>query len=286
MLEGRVALITGAAAGIGAAVARGFVSEGAVVCITGPEAAPLQELAATLPESSVVVSAGDVTSEEDNQLALEAALSMRGSLDILVNNAAVGTDPLTQVSTSGLSRGVAESDVSAWRRTLDVNLTGQYLMMRAALPTMIQARKGSIINIASLGGMRALPSAAAYCASKAGVVMLSQQAAADYGPYGVRVNAVCPGWVRTQTTELEIAELARRTGRAEEWLFTNVARDVPLRRVARADEIASVCSFLASDGASYITGAALVVDGGSSIIDVGTLEFVPAMRTAGQGQMI
>jgi meso-butanediol dehydrogenase/(S,S)-butanediol dehydrogenase/diacetyl reductase len=277
VLEGRVALITGAGSGIGAAVACDFVSGGAVVCITGPEAGPLEALAATLPQSSVVVSVGDVTSEEDNQRALKAALSMKGRLDILVNNAAVGTDPLSHVATSGLSRGVARSDVAEWRRTLDVNLTGQYLMMRTVLPSMLQAHSGSITNLASIGAMRALPSAAAYCASKAGLVMLSQQAAADYGQYGVRVNAVCPGWVRTPTTELEVAELARRTGRTEEWLFDNVTRDVPLRRVARADEIASACRFLASDGASYITGAALVVDGGSSIVDAGSLHFAPEM---------
>lgn len=275
--------MTGAEAGIGAAIVRRFVQAGAKVCATGLKREPLEALAAALPVGSVVVCPGDVTNEQDNRRAIQAALDHGGRLDVVVNNAAVGTESLdSKLGVSlGIPGGVATADVAKWRATLDVNLTGTFLMMREALPHMLQAGRGSIVNIASLAGLQALPEAAAYCCSKAAVVMLSKQAAVDYGPRGVRVNAICPGWVRTPSAEAELLELSGVAGWGMDATFEEIARDVPLRRVADPQEIAGVCAFLASDDASYVNAATIVADGGASVVDPATLAFFAAQASVG-----
>jgi NAD(P)-dependent dehydrogenase (short-subunit alcohol dehydrogenase family) len=138
---------------------------------------------------------------------------------------------------------------------------------------MIEAGGGSIVNIASVGGIRCIPEGAAYCVSKAGLIMLSQQIALDYGPKGIRSNAVCPGWVHTPMSDEEMDELASQIGTDRQGAFAKVVEEVPLRRVARPDEIAGACVFLASDESSFMTGAVLVIDGGSAVVDVGTMAF-------------
>jgi meso-butanediol dehydrogenase/(S,S)-butanediol dehydrogenase/diacetyl reductase len=281
VIADRVALVTGAEAGIGAAIVRRFVQNGAKVCITGLERKPLEDLATELPDGAVAVCPGDVTSQEDDRRAVQAALALGGRLDIVVNNAAVGTESLdSRLGTSlGIPGGVADADVAKWRATIDVNLTGTFLMMRAALPHMLDAGRGSIINLASLAGLHAVPDAAAYCSSKAAVIMLSKQAAVDYGPRGVRINVVCPGWVRTPSSEAELVELTHASGQQMDQAFEDVARDVPLRRVAQPQEIAGVCEFLASDDASYVNGATIVVDGGASVVDAASLAFFAVQAT-------
>jgi NAD(P)-dependent dehydrogenase (short-subunit alcohol dehydrogenase family) len=261
-LEGRVALITGGGTGIGAAIAERFVAEGAKVCITGRRHEKLEEVVAALPSGSAVACPGSVTDRDDAERMVSAALGLDGCFDVLVNNAGINS-----------VGAVADLQPGGWRETLEVNLTGPFLMIRAAIPKMIEGGGGSIINIASVGGLRCIPEGAAYCVSKAGLIMLSQQVALDYGPKGIRSNAVCPGWVRTPMSDLEMDELASQIGTDREGAFAKVAEEVPLRRVARPEEIAGACVYLASNESAFMTGAVLVIDGGSAVVDVGTIAF-------------
>jgi NAD(P)-dependent dehydrogenase (short-subunit alcohol dehydrogenase family) len=257
-LDGKVALITGAGTGIGAALARRFVADGARICITGRRPAVLEQLARSLPPGTTVTCAGDVTVLADARRMVETALGFSGRLDVLINNAAIDPGGKT----------VVDLDPELWHRVLETNLTGPMYLMKAALPTMIEAGSGSIINIASLGGLRCLPGMPAYCASKAGLIMLTQQAALDFGPSGIRCNAVCPGGTRTEMLEQSLGPLARALGTDVDGVFARISSGVPLRRTAHPDEITGVCSFLASDDSTFMTGAVLLVDGGAAIVDV------------------
>ena len=261
-LEGRVALITGGGTGIGAAIAERFVAEGAKVCITGRRREKLDEVLAALPPGSAVACLGSVAELGDAERMVSAALGLTGRFDILVNNAGVNS-----------VGAVADLDPDGWRETLEVNLTGAFLMMRASIPKMIERGGGSIVNISSVGGIRCIPEGAAYCVSKAGLIMLSQQVALDYGPKGIRSNAVCPGWVQTPMSDQEMDELASRIGTNRQGAFAKVVEEVPMRRVAKPEEIAGACVYLASSESSFMTGAVLVVDGGSAVVDVGTMAF-------------
>lgn len=256
-LEGKRALVTGGGTGIGAAIARRFVSEGARVCIAGRRRQILEDVEASLPAGTVTIVAGDVTKEDDVERIVRAAVEFAGGLDVLVNNA--GTNavmPLTEMS------------LDAWQRVLAVNLTGPFMLMRAAIPHMIKNGSGSIINVSSLGGVRCLPGMPAYNASKAGLIRLTQQVALDYGPKGIRCNVLCPGAVRTDFVEGPMEEIGKAVGKTTDEVMTAWAADVPLRRVSDPSEFAGVCSFLASDDASFITGSAILADGGACVVDV------------------
>ena len=195
-LEGKVALITGGGTGIGAAVAKRFVDEGAKVVITGRRREMLDEVAMSLPAGSVQVCGGDVCEEGNAERMVEAALALTGRLDILVNNAAIEAN-----------KPVVEMDPAVWRQMLEVNLTGPFLMMKAAIPKMIEAGGGSIINVASIAGIVAVPGGPAYCATKAGLIHLTKQVALDYGKKDVRCNVVLPGPVRTSMLEMNVRPL-------------------------------------------------------------------------------
>jgi len=256
-LEGKRALITGGGTGIGAAIARRFVSEGAKVCIAGRRRQVLENLAASLPAGTVTIAAGDVAKEDDVERMVRATLEFAGGLDVLVNNA--GTNAIMPLTEMGLE---------VWQRVLAVNLTGPFMLMKAAIPHMIKNGSCSIINVASLGGIRCLPGMPAYTASKAGLIRLTQQVALDYGPKGIRCNVVCPGAVRTDFNEGDLEAAGKKIGKSVDEVFVAWAADVPLRRVADPSELAGICSFLASDDASFITGSAMVADGGSYVVDV------------------
>jgi meso-butanediol dehydrogenase/(S,S)-butanediol dehydrogenase/diacetyl reductase len=256
-LEGKVALITGGGTGIGAAIAERFVAEGARICITGRRQEMLDKIAANLPSGMVTTCAGDVCNYQDIERMVSTTIKFGGKLDVLVNNAGVDSH-----------RSITEINLEDWRRVLDVNLTGPFLLMKASIPQMIKAGGGSIISIASLAGLRSVPSAPAYCSSKAGLIMLTKQAAFDYGPSKIRCNVICPGAVRTPTLELGMNGLKNLLNTDIENALTYFTSNSPLRRVAVPTEISGVCSFLASDDASFMTGAVLVVDGGAAIVDV------------------
>jgi meso-butanediol dehydrogenase/(S,S)-butanediol dehydrogenase/diacetyl reductase len=257
-LDGKVALITGAGTGIGAAIAERFVADGAKICITGRRQAMLTKVAQSLPPGQVLTCAGDVTKLEEVRRMVETALVFEGRLDVLVNNAAIDPGGTT----------VVDIDPELWHRVLETNLTGPLYLMKAAIPHMIEAGGGSIINIASLGGLRCLPGMPAYCASKAGLIMLTKQVALDFGPDRIRCNAVCPGGTRTEMLETSLRPLAEALGADLDGVFSRISSMVPMRRTASPEEITGICSYLASDESAFMTGSALLIDGGAAVVDV------------------
>ncbi|MEV6647735.1 SDR family NAD(P)-dependent oxidoreductase [Amycolatopsis sp. NPDC051371] len=231
-LEGRRIVVTGAAAGIGRAVAHRFAHEGATLALFDRDA---DGLAATAADTGATAFPLDITDEEDVALAAGRAASALGGIDGVVNSAGI------------MYRGLV-GDVPAedWRRVLDVNLTGTYLVTRACLPWLQQAPGSTVVNMASGQGLLPnSPGYTAYAASKGGIVALTRALAAELAP-GVRVNSVCPGMVDT----------AMADGHRDN------AVHYALKRLADPSEIAQVILFLTSDESSYVTGAALAADGG------------------------
>ncbi len=256
-LAGKAALITGGGTGIGTAIAERFVEEGAKVCISGRRQSLLEKVAQSLPAGTVSICAGDVTKYEDCKRMVKTTISFGGKIDVLINNAAI--DP-----------GGAVLDLSPelWRQVIDINLTGPFLMTKAALKPMIDAGGGSIINISALGGLRCLPSMPAYCTSKAGLNHFTRQVALDYGPSNIRCNVVCPGGTRTEMLAEALTPVAKAMGTDVEGVFTRMSANVPLRRIAFASEVSGICVYLASEDSSFMTGAVLLIDGGASVVDV------------------
>ncbi|GCE45009.1 3-oxoacyl-[acyl-carrier protein] reductase [Rhodococcus wratislaviensis] len=261
-LEGKTALVTGAGTGIGAAIAHRLVADGARVCLVGRRQSVLDETLAELPVGSAVTVSADISIAGEVDGAVGVAVEFgKGSLDIVVNNAGIGP-----VGT------IEDCDVDEWNQALAVNLTGPMLVTRAAIP-YLRRNGGAVVNISSVAGRRAFPGLAAYCVSKAGLIMLTQQAAVDFGADGIRFNAVCPGWIRTPMSEQDMQAVIEIHGGDVDSAFALVSRDTPLRRVAEPSEIAGVISFLASDDASFVSGEILAADGGSTVLDVSTLAF-------------
>ncbi len=254
-LEGKVALITGGGSGIGAATAERFVAEGARVCITGRRQEMLDQVVRSLPAGKAVACAGDVASSEDAERMVDAAVKFGGKLDVLVNNAGMGAHG-----------SIIEMSKEDWDRSIAVNLTGPFLLMKAAIPHILKAGGGSIINVSSLAGLRCIPAAPAYCASKGGLILLTQQAALDFGPK-IRCNVICPGAVQTPMLEGGMSRLQDALKIDLQGALSHFTVYSPLKRAAVPSEIAGVCAFLASDDSSFMTGAVLVADGGTAIVD-------------------
>lgn len=243
-LEGKTALITGAATGMGRATAELFASHGASLVLFGLGGEALDNAATA---SGGVAVHGDVTKPDD----IAAAIAACGDrLDIVVNAAGLIT----------IDEPATISD-EAWSKTFAVNVTGAMMVCRAALP-LLRRRGGSIVNIASVAAFNASASNASYAASKAALVSYTRTLAYAHGPDGVRANAVAPGWVRTPMSEHEMEIAARQNGSSTEAEFEALTQRIALRRVAAPSEIASCCLFLASEDASFVTGAVLIADGG------------------------
>jgi meso-butanediol dehydrogenase / (S,S)-butanediol dehydrogenase / diacetyl reductase len=258
-LKGKIAIVTGGGTGIGEAVTRRFVACGARVCITGRRQGMLDGVAKSLPEGSVKTCSADVSDEKDVPRILKTALSFEGGLHVIVNNAAIDQDP---------PASVVDMDVAKWRRMLEVNLTGPFLMMKACIPQMIKAGSGSVVNISSLAGLRCNSDMPGFCTTKGGLINLTQQAALDYGRHNVRCNVVCPGATKTDMFTENMEAFAQMLGTNVEDVFARFMKDVPLNRVARPDEMAGICAFLASDDSSFLTGAVIPVDGGAAVVDI------------------
>jgi NAD(P)-dependent dehydrogenase (short-subunit alcohol dehydrogenase family) len=253
----RAAIVTGAGSGIGAACAIRLAEDGYGLVLSGRRLAPLEAVAAEL-ETAIVV-AGDVGDSDHADALAGAAIEAFGGIDAVVLNAGIGE-----------SRPAADETPDGWEAVLRTNLTGAFLVTRAALPSLVE-RRGALVGVASVNAWRAGPGWAAYCTSKAGLVMLVQSIARDYGPQGVRANAVLPGWVRTPMGDEDMDALGEERGMDREEAYRATHAHVPLRRPADAPEVADVVSFLLSDAAGYVSGAALPVDGGASVVDVSSV---------------
>ena len=255
--QGKVALVTGGGTGIGAATARRFAAEGARIVVLGPEREPLEDVAREIDGIAVV---GDAACAGDARRAVGAASERFGGLDALVACAGVGA-----------RRELLGLDDAEWDRLMRVNLTTAVVSAREALPAMIERGGGSIVIVASVAALTASPGNFVYVTAKSALLGVVRSLAVDYGPMGVRANAVCPGLTRTPMTEGLMEDLGRRLGVSVDDAYAHLDSVAPLRRHADPSEIANVCLFLASDESSFVTGSAVVADGGQSAVNVGMI---------------
>lgn len=249
-LQDKVAIITGAAAGIGAGTAEVFAERGARLVLVDRDGAGLAAVARALPiaPERVVTYAGDVADAETARGMERLAREAFGGADILFNNAGVMT-----------SGDFGDVDEAAWDEVLNINLRGIYLMCRAVIPGMLERGRGAIVNTSSVMATLTEPGYEAYTTSKAGIIGLTKGLAVSYATRGIRVNCICPGWVDTPMNQ----RLAEELGGVEH-LTPIILKQQPNGRMLSTREIGNAVAFLASDEASGITGAALYVDGGAS----------------------
>lgn len=250
----RVAVVTGAARGIGRAIAMRLAADGAAVVVNDIERAGAQAVAREISRAGgqALAVAGSVACEDDIIRLFARVRRDFGRLDILVNNA--GVDAVA---------GVAEMDYAAWRRLQSVDLDGAFLCVKHAAPLLVAAGSGSIVNISSIHALATQPARAAYAAAKAGLLGLTKALALELGPRGIRVNAILPGYIRTEIW----SQWLDRTD--PESTIRKIADQHPLRRVGAPEDVAGAVAFLASDDARFVSGTTLVVDGGL------TAAFVP-----------
>jgi len=253
------ALITGGGTGIGAATARTLAANGWLVGLVGRRPEPLQALANELDGLALPGDAADFAHLESSVAALAAA---GGTLRALICSAGGGN--------AGTALTQSQEGFEA---VLRQNLTAPFLAAKACLPSLI-ASGGSIVIVASLAGLRAGPASVAYGSAKAGAVHLARMLAVDHSPQGVRVNAVCPGWVRTPMADGALENLASTAGGLD-GAYTEATKFAPARRPAEAQEVADTIAWLVSDHASGITGAALTIDGGAHVVDAEGIAFLP-----------
>lgn len=247
-LQGKVALITGGTSGIGSATAVRFAAEGAKVAITGRNVERGEQVLNEIAEKGgdAIFIRSDVRSAADCREAVERTLERYGQIDVLFNNAGV----FHPKSTTDCSE-------EEWDETIDSSLKGAFLMSKYALPSMIERGSGSIIHTSSSWGILGGDKAAAYCAAKGGLIIMAKAMATDHGPDGIRVNCVCPGDVLTPM----LPDDAAKRGMAWEDYVAGVEKR-PLGRIGTPEDIANAVLYLASDEAAFVTGEALVVDGG------------------------
>lgn len=271
-LEGKTAIITGGARGIGAGIAAVMARQGARVAILDLDGEQAAATAAALPIPGVGL-ACDVIVEEQLRDALRAAAAALGGLDIMVNNAGAGRGPVDPSALPAAAAGggrVEDMDPAAWDEQLAQNLRSTFLGTKHALPHLKQRGGGAIINIASIAALQAAPTLPAYAAAKAGVISLTKSCALEYAPFDIRVNAICPGFLWTRAWE-GLAAMMQRTvprfaGLSPREVFLEVVKTgVPLGREQTPEDIGELAAFLASPAARNITGQAIAVDGGITL---------------------
>lgn len=247
-LRGRVALVTGAGTGIGRASAEAFAREGALVVAAGRRAEPLKHVIDAIHAAGgeAIDATGDVGVGADAAALVRKTVQTFGRIDVLMNNAG-----------QELVADTLATSEEWWDRVLATNLKAIFLLSKAAIPHMLEQRRGSIINVASQLAFVGAKNFAAYTASKGGVVNLTRSMALDYAEQGVRVNALCPGAVDTPLLRRQFEDSEGPQGTLDD-----LARLHPMGRIGRPEEIAPAAVFLASDDTSFMTGASLVVDGG------------------------
>lgn len=245
-LKNKVAIITGAASGIGSAAATLFAEEGAAVVVADVQDQAGQSLADELAKSGHCATFVhcDVSSEADIDAMIHLTLSHYGRVDVLFNNAGV----------EGEQAPTAEATLENWQRVIDINLKGVFLGLKHSIKAMLQHGGGSIINNASVAGLVGFQNIPAYCASKGGVIQLTRTAAIEYATQGIRVNCLCPGVIDTPMVD----RFTHRDAAAE----AAMTALEPVGRVGQAREVAELALFLASDRSSFVTGAVIPVDGG------------------------
>ena len=247
-LEGKVAIVTGAASGIGRGIAIQLARMGAAVLVLDIDGAGGEETVATIRQAGGDANfvSCDIRSVEECREAVKRTLGARGRIDILCNNAGVI-----------LRKDVVSMKEEEWAAVLDVTLTSIYRLSREVIPHMVRGGGGSIINTGSGWSLKGGPRAAAYCAAKGGVLNLTRAMAIDHGKDNIRVNCVCPGDIDTPMLASECRQLG-----ADPELFMKEAANRPLKRIGKPEDVANAVLFLASDMARWITGACIVVDGG------------------------
>jgi NAD(P)-dependent dehydrogenase (short-subunit alcohol dehydrogenase family) len=248
-LDGKIALITGASRGIGAAIAQSYAAVGATVVLASRKLEGLEAIAATIRAAggSVHTQAAHTGDEQAIHALVQATLDRFGTVDILVNNAA----------TNPHFGPILEAETSHWQKTFDVNVLGYWRMIQACVPSMRAAGGGKIINVASIAGVRGQTDMGIYSVSKAAVIMLTQILAAELAADNIQVNALAPGYVRTRFSQA-IWDDAER--------YAQLVAEIPQGRLAESSELIGMALYLASPASSFTTGATLVVDGGQTII--------------------
>ena len=253
-LDGKVAVVTGGGSGIGAATCRAFVEQGARVVVADLSEAGGSQVARDLGDSKALFWRTDVTDLASVRAAVATGVEHFGRLDVLVNNAGIG-----------LVGSVQETDASDWNKLIAVNMTGVFHGSRVAVDQMLHQTPpgGAIVNIASVAGMIGIARRFAYCATKGAVIAMTRQVAVDYVKAGIRCNAICPGTVYSPFVEGYVERFHSDT--REETIKELHARQ-PIGRMGRPDEVADLVVYLASDEAAFMTGSAVVLDGGWTAI--------------------
>ena len=249
-LNDQHALVTGAGQGIGEAIARQLLAQGACVTVLGRRAEPLQKLMADHPQQCQMVLA-DVADEAQVKAAFAQAVQAQGAINILINNAGQAS-----------STPFMKMDAAHWQQMLNVNLTGTMLCIQQVLPAMAAAGYGRIVNVASTAGLVGYAYVAAYVAAKHGVVGLTRALALEFAQKGITVNAVCPGYTETEIVQLSIERVVAKTGRTAEEAMAEFVKGNPQKRLVQPQEVADAVLWLCGKGAGAVTGQSIAVAGG------------------------